>query len=622
MEIKPLQSRPIIYTLEQIRSFDALSGYVDALIGDANCLQTVLGATGTVTSNLVITPTDPASLTLNISNGFIAQFVAVDQSAYGSLPATTQPVLQLGANVVTTLAVSNSGLSAGQAQYVMVEAGFQQQDAIAANDPNGGILPYVNISNPANPFYGPGNSGVAQNTVRNAVCDVKLIYGTPATAGSEVPPTPDAGYVPVALVDLAHGQTSITGGEILDPNLVAGSDPAPVLAGLLNSHHNGNAGQAPKVKLSNGEEVQGELPMANLFASNTVGAVASARNVNGNPNGVLAGNANTNGAADVAYDQTNNIEYHCTTTGDAASAVWTALNAPIIFGAQSNWRPAPTSGTLNGNYYTTGPWTQTGPITANNCKLFFGQAATFNNTVTVNSEIAGGTAGIGNGTSLSNGGTGGGLGSGDAAGGSGAGGGGGHGGEGGGGGAGDSAGQFVEGGGASYPLNSLLAGSGGAGGGGFNPTNGVGGAGGGSLYVECPGPITLSSAAAITANGGNGGNVTGNNANPGGGGAGGGIQMTSLSPITISAGATVTANGGVGGNSSGTNTSGGPMGSGGGGGGGIISFAGNGGTNNGTLTANGGSGGTVTAANSATGAAGSNGIVGFSTSILGPRSAN
>lgn len=321
-----MQIRPIVYDLEQIRSFDTLNGWVDTLIGDANDLQFTLGSNGTFTQGLTVTPTDPASLILNIANGFICQLEPVDQSSYGSLSATTTQVLQLGQSVVTTVTISNGGLSSGQAQYVMIEAGFKQVDAIDPNDPNGGVLPYVNISNPSSPFYGPGNSGIAQDTIRQAVCDIQVKYGTPATAGSEVPPSPDAGYVPVALIALAHGQTTITSGEVLNPNNVAGAQAAPVLAGLLQSHHGGILGQAPGIILTAGQEVQGELPVANMVASNVIGAVSSFRLHSGNPNGALAGNSNINGACDTVYDFTNNILYMCTTTGNSSTTVWTGTN--------------------------------------------------------------------------------------------------------------------------------------------------------------------------------------------------------------------------------------------------------------------------------------------------------
>lgn len=48
----------------------------------------------------------------------------------------------------------------------------------------------------------------------------------------------------------------------------------------------------------------------------------------GNPNGHVAGTAGSAGVTPTGYwDFTNAIEYRCTTTGDEAGAIWTALNA-------------------------------------------------------------------------------------------------------------------------------------------------------------------------------------------------------------------------------------------------------------------------------------------------------
>jgi hypothetical protein len=318
-------SRPIIYSLQQILSADMLGGWVDSLTGDSSVLQSVLGSTQSVVSNLILSPTDPTSLTLNITNGFMASLQPVDASAYGSLPADTSSVLQLGFNQQTSIAIGND-LEAGQAQYVLIQCGFSQIDSDAA------VLPYVNISNPAVPFNGPSNSGVSQDTVRNAVAVISLVPGTPATSGSEVPPTVSTGCVALAYVDLQAGQTTISADQILNPDNVAGGSPSAVLAGLLNSHHSGAIGQAPQIQLGTTgpgpQEVQGELPMANLFASNVVGAVTAFRTGSGNPNGVLAGNANRNGVCDSYYDVTNNAFYMCTTTGSTSSAVWTSTNIP------------------------------------------------------------------------------------------------------------------------------------------------------------------------------------------------------------------------------------------------------------------------------------------------------
>lgn len=614
-----MQQRSQFYTLEQIYSADLLGAQVYSLIGDANGLQVTLGQTGSYISNLILSPTSPASLTLNLTNGFLASLQPVDASSYGSLPANTQQVLQLAFNNQTDVVVNNT-LTAGQAQFVLIEAGFQQQDSDAV------VLNYVNLDNPAVPLSGPGNSGIAQDTIRNEIAVITVKYGTPATSGSEVPPTVDTGNVAIAYIDLEAGQTTITSGQILNPSSVAGGSPTQVLAGLLNAHHSGAIGQAPKIHLASGasQEVQGELPVANMVASNSIGAVSSWRNGTGNPNGSVAGNANVNGAADAYYDVTNLLLYVCTTTGDSTHAVWTSVAAPLPAnllyfgtGATQNLRPLPTSGSASGEYYTAGPWVQTGALNLNQCRLFFGGAATFNNTVTVATEMAGGLAGTGDGTKSSPGQNGAGLGGGeggeqDYAGG----GGGGHGG------AGGSATQLpTDGilggyGGAAYPLNTFLTGSGGGGGTGAALSNGAGGAGGGALYIEAVGNVTFASGTNLTLNGGNGLGTSLNESGAGAGGSGGGLQVRSMGTVTVASGATVAANGGGGGTIS---ASIGAVG--GGGGGGIIDLTGTAATNSGTITVTGGapgaSGGDVEPA-----AAGSVGVINLNSTVLSRRAPN
>lgn len=84
--------------------------------------------------------------------------------------------------------------------------------------------------------------------------------------------------------------------------------------------------QAYKVVLkdSSGNEIWTADPVTGTdFASVIITKTGS-----GSPNGVVAGTAGSPGVLATAYwDYTNAIEYRCTTTGDAATAVWTAINA-------------------------------------------------------------------------------------------------------------------------------------------------------------------------------------------------------------------------------------------------------------------------------------------------------
>ena len=67
---------------------------------------------------------------------------------------------------------------------------------------------------------------------------------------------------------------------------------------------------------------------ADPVSTSDFSAQAKFKGYAGNPNGNVAGTAaSTTIPADVIWDYTNNIEYVCTTTGVAAAAVWTAVNA-------------------------------------------------------------------------------------------------------------------------------------------------------------------------------------------------------------------------------------------------------------------------------------------------------
>jgi hypothetical protein len=269
--------------------------------------------------------------------------------------------------------------------------------------------------------------------------------------------------------------------------------------------------------------------------------------------------------------------------GSAAAPTFKSYDATVLFGGASNARPAPTSGTLTGDYYTSANWTQTGALTLNRCKLYFGGNATFNAGVVIGQSIAAGPqtiqafapgSGIAPGAPTRNGITG-------------AGNGGGHAGAGGSGGSGLAVSQG--GGGGTYPFEATLMGSSGSPGAGDTSSvlGGAGGAGSDGVYIEVLGNFTTSGTITINGTGGNGGSPSATAAGSGGGGSGGTIDIRALGTATIGSGTTFTVAGGSGGNTgSGSNP-------GGGGGGGYISILCAGTlTDNGTYTVSGGAAGT------------------------------
>lgn len=325
-----MADRPIIFSQEQGRTFDILWGWRDALIALAYLEQDISGSITSQLSGFAATPTGPASLTINLAAGRIYQQSTVDATAYGALPSDSLIVQQQGTAATQSVLFTTAALAAGQSQWALVQAQFAQVDAVAPGDPSGGLLLYYNSAQPSQPLQGPGGNGQTQNTVRLGAVAISVIYGSPATTGSEVPPNPTTGWVPMYLVDLTFGQSAINSGQILiagpsvGNNVPSNYPGAPFVAGLLNQHHKGIAGQAPQIDLTS--EVKNLLPLVNSTASNTTGGGLPVMKLRaGNPNGNVAGNASVNGASDLCFDTVNLILYICTTTGTTSTAVWTSV---------------------------------------------------------------------------------------------------------------------------------------------------------------------------------------------------------------------------------------------------------------------------------------------------------
>lgn len=340
-------NRSIIYSGEQGRTFDQLWQWRDQLAAIGGLELDLAGQTTTVVGGLAATPTAPASLQINLAAGRIYQQAAMDATSYGSLPSDADIVQQQGYAPAQSVLLTTAALSAGQSQWVLIEAQFSQVDQVRAGDPTGGVLYYYNSANPTQPFQGPGGNGQAQNTERLATISIKALYGSPSTTGSEVPPQPEVGWVPLYLIDLTFGQSAILSGNILvagpsvGANVPSNYPGAPFIAGLLNKHHTGVPGAAPRIDLT--AEVKNLLPLANMPASDTTGGLPAMKLYGGNPNGNVAGNSNVNGASDLAYDTIGRILYICTSTGTTLTAVWTAVSGQT----SSTFSGGTTSGSAN-----------------------------------------------------------------------------------------------------------------------------------------------------------------------------------------------------------------------------------------------------------------------------------
>jgi hypothetical protein len=109
----------------------------------------------------------------------------------------------MGINSGPTPFVLASPATPGQSINYLIQAN------LAETDTNLSILPYYNAANPAAPFSGPANSGVAQATVRSQTVNLQLKIGAPGTAGLQITPLPDSGSVALYVITVNYGQTAI-----------------------------------------------------------------------------------------------------------------------------------------------------------------------------------------------------------------------------------------------------------------------------------------------------------------------------------------------------------------------------------------------------------------------------
>jgi hypothetical protein len=180
---------------------DILNASRFSMVGLGVALQSVLGS-GTYVDGLACTP--GTGLSVNIGPGAIYSLAAIDDTAYGSLAADTvnQIVKQGLAWGQTALTPLSAPGTAGQSVVWLIEAKFQEVDGSPVS------LPYYNSANPSQPLW------TANNTVRQGICALQAKQGTPAATGSQVAPSPDAGWTPLYTVTVAYGASSIAGGNI------------------------------------------------------------------------------------------------------------------------------------------------------------------------------------------------------------------------------------------------------------------------------------------------------------------------------------------------------------------------------------------------------------------------
>ena len=183
----------------------------------AKLCSALFGTNGTI-NGLACTPTSPATMTVQIGAGEVYQMEYIEATACGTLPVNTaysilKQGIQFGTYTTGTFAAPSTS---GQSINYLIEAQYQDQDL--SLDPTTGnspvVLQFYNSTNPSTPWSGPNNSGSTSNTFRDGIVAYQVKAGVAATTGSQVTPSPDTGWLPVAVVTVPYGASSLTSANI------------------------------------------------------------------------------------------------------------------------------------------------------------------------------------------------------------------------------------------------------------------------------------------------------------------------------------------------------------------------------------------------------------------------
>ena len=187
---------------------DLLNTNKNTMLALGRAFQAIFG-TSTIANGLAVTPA-ATGLTVNVAPGSIYALENVDNTPYGTLPAdTTDTIVKQGILASIASLSCPAPTTAGQSINYLIEATYSDVDGVPV------LLPFYNASNPAEPWQGPDNNQAQTNTLRQGQCQPIAKPGTAATTGSQVTPPLDAGYIALAVVTVAYGQTSISAGNVV-----------------------------------------------------------------------------------------------------------------------------------------------------------------------------------------------------------------------------------------------------------------------------------------------------------------------------------------------------------------------------------------------------------------------
>ena len=199
--------RGIVYPGQVPLETDVLFLYRSVMAAFAKLSAVTIG-TGGILNNCPCVP--GAGLSVSMGPGEVYQSANIDDTIFGSMPLDiAHQIVKQGILLdATTLSVPAPG-TVGQSIAYLIQCKFLEVDGSLVS------LPYYNSATPTVPFSGPNGAGTSQPTRRAGTLVVNLKIGTPATTGSQVTPSVDAGYIGAWIVTIANGATIVTTANIL-----------------------------------------------------------------------------------------------------------------------------------------------------------------------------------------------------------------------------------------------------------------------------------------------------------------------------------------------------------------------------------------------------------------------
>lgn len=176
----------------------------NVLISNAKLSEAIFGIT-TRLNGLDCLPTTPATMDVIVNPGEIYEYKNIDDTPYGSLPAdTTHQILKQGIVLDAQTFNCPAPLTAGFSINYLIQVALIEQDTDSATR---------FFYDPTTPFGIPAIPETVNQT-RQDLCSVQLKVGTPDITGTQITPTPDAGYIGAWVITINYGQTVINSGDI------------------------------------------------------------------------------------------------------------------------------------------------------------------------------------------------------------------------------------------------------------------------------------------------------------------------------------------------------------------------------------------------------------------------